>query len=60
MNRTCLHAVSWTCRLALAPGFVAPAHVAATANRQGLCSWNAADTEYTSDFDANRQACSPS
>jgi hypothetical protein len=60
MKTISMHAMSWTCGLALALGFAAPAHAAAAANVQGLCTWNAARTQYTCNFDANRPAGSPS
>jgi hypothetical protein len=40
--------------------FAAPqAHAAATANFQGLCTWNAGFTQFTCTFDANRPASAP-
>lgn len=60
MKTISMHAVTWTCGLALALGFAAPARAAATANFQGLCNWNAAHTQFSCNFDANRPAASPS
>jgi hypothetical protein len=46
--------------LALSLGIAAPAQAAATANFQGLCTWNAARTQYSCSFDARRSAAAPS
>jgi hypothetical protein len=46
--------------LGLTLGVAGPARAAATANFQGLCTWNATSSQYTCSFDARRPASSPS
>lgn len=44
---------------ALASGFSPDARAAASADFQGLCVWNAAHTQFSCNFDANRPASNP-
>ena len=60
MKTIATQAMLWTCGLALALGAASDARAAATANFQGNCSWNAAHTQYTCNFAANRPTASPS
>lgn len=44
---------------ALAAGHAPEARAAASADFQGLCAWNAAHTQFSCNFDANRPASNP-
>lgn len=45
--------------LAFALFAASPVHAAATANFQGLCTWNAGFTQFSCTFDAGRPASAP-
>lgn len=60
MKRIGILSALWSGGFALVLAATPQAQAAATANFQGLCTWNASYTQYTCNFDANRPASSPS